>query len=46
LPLAQWYPDDPALRDALLVCATELTTPGEIESFAVALRDVLAEARA
>ena len=46
LPLAQWYPDDPALRDALLVCATEVTTPGEIESFAVALRDVLAEARA
>ncbi len=26
LPLADWYPDDPALRDALLVCATEVTT--------------------
>ena len=26
LPLAAWYPDDPELRDALLVCATEVTT--------------------
>ena len=28
LPLARWYPDDPELREALLVCATEVTTDG------------------
>ena len=42
LPLADWYPDDPVLRDALLVCATEVTTQAEIERFASALRGVLA----
>ncbi len=42
LPLAEWYPDDPALRDALLVCATEVTTTDEIERFASALREILA----
>jgi glycine dehydrogenase subunit 1 len=41
LPLTRWYPDDPALREALLVCATEMTTPAEIETFAGALREVL-----
>jgi glycine dehydrogenase subunit 1 len=42
LPLADWYPDDPDLRDALLVCATELTTDEEIARFAEALREVRA----
>ena len=42
LPLAEWYPDDDQLRDALLVCATEVTTSDEIERFATALREVLA----
>ncbi len=42
LPLAVWFPDDPELSDALLVCATELTTAAEIQRFAGALRDVLA----
>jgi glycine dehydrogenase subunit 1 len=37
LPLATWYPDDPDLADALLVCATELTTDAEIDRFASAL---------
>src|SRR3954447_23783862 len=31
LPLAQWYPDDAQLRDALLLCATEVTTSGDID---------------
>ena len=42
LPLARWFPDDPELRDALLVCATEVTTDEEIEKFAAALRRILA----
>lgn len=42
LPLAEWYPDDPVLRDALLVCATEVTTSAEIARFAAALREELA----
>ena len=42
LPLARWYPDDHELRDALLVCATEVTTAGDIEAFAAALTGVLA----
>jgi glycine dehydrogenase subunit 1 len=42
LPLADWYPDDPTLRDALLVCATEMTTSEDIERFAAALREVIA----
>jgi glycine dehydrogenase subunit 1 len=44
LPLARWYRADEALRDALLVCATEVTTPAEIARFADALRDQLAVA--
>jgi glycine dehydrogenase subunit 1 len=42
LPLAHWYPDDPQLADALLVCATEVTTRADVERFAGALREVLA----
>jgi glycine dehydrogenase subunit 1 len=42
LPLADWYADDPELRDALLVCATEVTTTADIKRFADALREVLA----
>jgi glycine dehydrogenase subunit 1 len=41
LVMARWFPDDPDLRDALLVCATEVTSDAEIEQFAAALRDVL-----
>ena len=37
LPLAGWYPDDPILRDALLVCATEVTSDADIERFATAI---------
>ena len=37
LPLRDLYPDDPALADALLVVATEVTTPAEIARFAEAL---------
>ena len=46
LPLATWFPDDPVLRDALLVCATEVTQPAEIAAFATALRDVRTEVAA
>ncbi|MDQ3407848.1 MAG: aminomethyl-transferring glycine dehydrogenase subunit GcvPA [Chloroflexota bacterium] len=42
LALARWYPDDPELRDALLVCATEVTTSAEIRRFAAALGEELA----
>jgi glycine dehydrogenase subunit 1 len=42
LPLAEWYPDDPDLEDALLVCATEVTTDEQIARFATALGEVLA----
>jgi glycine dehydrogenase subunit 1 len=42
LPLADWYPDDPALADALLVCATEVTTSDDIKKFADTLREVAA----
>ena len=41
LPLADWYPDDPALQDALLVCATEVTTADDIGRFAASLREVI-----
>jgi len=37
LPLATWYPGDPGLADALLVCATETTTDEDIDRFATAL---------
>ena len=40
LPLARWYPDDPALADALLLCATEVTTDEDIERLVEALRGV------
>ena len=40
LPLADWYPGDPALEDALLLCATEVTTDDDIARFASALREV------
>ena len=43
LPLRRWYPGDPELADALLVCATELTTAEEIRGFAEALSAVLAK---
>jgi len=42
LALADVEPADPELRDALLVCATELTTADEIRRFATALRAELA----
>jgi hypothetical protein len=35
-------PDDPALSDGLLVCATEVTTTAEIATFAAALAAELA----
>jgi glycine dehydrogenase subunit 1 len=37
LPLVRWYPDDPDLADALLVCATEVTTDEGIARLAAAL---------
>ncbi|MCJ7709750.1 MAG: glycine dehydrogenase, partial [Chloroflexi bacterium] len=42
IPTAQLLPDEPALADGLLVCATEVTTSAEIEQFATALRTELA----
>jgi glycine dehydrogenase subunit 1 len=42
LPLADWYPDDPDLADALLICATEVTTSDDVDRFASALREVVA----
>ena len=42
LVLGDVEPDDPTLQDALLVCATEVTTGTEIDRFAEALADVLA----
>jgi len=44
IPTARLLPDEPALADGLLVCATELTTPDEIARFATALRAELAVA--
>jgi glycine dehydrogenase subunit 1 len=41
VPLADLLPDEPAVADGLLVCATEVTTPAEIEQFASALGAVL-----
>jgi glycine dehydrogenase subunit 1 len=40
LPLADWYPSDPALQDALLLCATEVTTDDDIDRFVSVLREV------
>jgi glycine dehydrogenase subunit 1 len=42
LPLASWYPADPELADALLLCATELTTDVDIERLVTALGAVTA----
>jgi glycine dehydrogenase subunit 1 len=42
--LAEMEPDDHSLADALLVCATEVTTAAEIAAFASALRAELEEA--
>ncbi len=42
LPLAVWYPDDPELTDALLLCATELTTDADIERLVEGLTEVVA----
>jgi len=44
LVLSELEPDDPGLADALLVCATEVTTPEEIALFAWALADELSAA--
>ena len=44
LPLARVIPDDPGIADALLVCATEVTTSDEISAFATALGQELAGA--
>ncbi|HLO36513.1 MAG TPA: hypothetical protein VK194_10540, partial [Candidatus Deferrimicrobium sp.] len=41
LALADAEPDDPSLADGLLVCATEVTTSGEIARFATALAAIL-----
>ena len=45
LVLAKAMPDEPALADGLLVCATEVTTSDEISRFASALGEELGEAR-
>jgi len=41
LPLERWYPGDPELADALLLCATELTSDEDIGALVSALREVL-----
>jgi glycine dehydrogenase subunit 1 len=40
LPLADWYPDDPELREGLLLCATEITTDAHIKGLVKALTEV------
>jgi glycine dehydrogenase subunit 1 len=40
LPLARWYPDDPDLADALLLCATEQTTDADIARLVEGLSEV------
>jgi glycine dehydrogenase subunit 1 len=42
LPLADWYPHDPNLREALLLCTTELTTDADIERLVSGLAEVAA----
>ncbi len=42
LPLAAWYPDDPALADALLLATTELTTDDDIGRLVAGLEEVTA----
>ncbi len=44
IPTADLLPDEPAVADGLLVCATEVTTSAEIALFASALRSELAGA--
>jgi glycine dehydrogenase subunit 1 len=44
IPTSTLLPDEPALRDGLLVCATEVTTGAEIDRFAGALQAELAAA--
>ena len=46
IPLAELEPGEPVLAEGLLVCATEVTTPAEIERFAAALAAELAVAPA
>ncbi len=45
LVMAGIEPDDQALLDGLLVCATEMTTSADIERFAIALKAELGGAR-
>ncbi len=45
LVLREVLPNDPDLTDALLVCATEVTTPDEIAAFAAVLRDEIERGR-
>ena len=45
LVMAEIEPDDPALAEGLLVCATEVTTSADIERFALALTAELGGAR-
>jgi hypothetical protein len=42
LPLAAWYPDDPDLADALLLCTTELTTDADIAGLIAGLQEAAA----
>jgi glycine dehydrogenase subunit 1 len=42
VPLARLYPGEAALQNAILVAASELTSDEDIETFAVALQEVLA----
>ena len=42
IPTERLMPDEPSVRDTLLVCATEVTTSAEVERFADALRNQLA----
>jgi glycine dehydrogenase subunit 1 len=42
VPLSRLYPDDPALKNLLLVTATELTTDKDMDSLVQALREVCA----
>jgi len=42
LELSRWYPDDPELADALLVCATELTGDDDIARLVAGLTEVAA----
>jgi glycine dehydrogenase subunit 1 len=39
LPLRRWYPDDASLSDALLLCATELTSDDDIARLVEGLQD-------